>query len=357
MRVVRLQCAVAVSAVVLSSAFVLAAHADECGQFGDRPVTWIVPNSPGGGFDVEARLLAPHLARVLGTDVAIDNVTGAGGLIGAKAIRDAVADGHTIGIVNGSGLVAVSVLGEQDAPTFEQFTILGRSGTQRHVWMVSEESPLHSAKELIDRAKAGQLTFAATDLGGASFMSTVLGASLLGFEPSIVAGYRGSAELRIAVLRGDVDAISGTFELSTDMLSTHELRPLLQLSDGPISDDPLLAGVAVLGGRGGLAAAEASAAGADVPAAMVRASLVSEVTGLGRFLVAPAGLPAAVEVCLETAVAQVLADPAAQADVRTAKRTLEPLSAGEAGALARATVSRAGVLRPEIERALAKIRS
>ena len=78
---------------------------------------------------------------------------------------------------------------------------------------------------------------------------------------------------------------------------------------------------------------------------------------MGRFLVAPAGLPPAVEACLTAAVAQVFADPAAQTDVRTAKRSLEPLGAADAAELARATVSRAGVVRPEIERALAKIRS
>ena len=211
--------------------------------------------------------------------------------------------------------------------------------------------------ELIDRAKAGKLVFAATELGGASFLSIVLGASLLGFEPDIVAGYRGSAELRVAVLRGEVDAISGTFESSIDMLATHELRPILQFSDGPISDDPLLAGVPFMGGPTGMAASHASAAGGDATAAETRASLLVEITGMGRFLVAPAGLPPAVEACLTAAVAQVFADPAAQADVRTAKRSLEPLGAADAAALARATVSRAGVVRPEIERALAKIRS
>ena len=62
------------------------------------------PIRPAADSTSKSRVLAPHLARTLGTDVAVDNVSGAGGLVGAKAIRDAAADGHTIGVVNGSGL-------------------------------------------------------------------------------------------------------------------------------------------------------------------------------------------------------------------------------------------------------------
>ncbi|HET6468260.1 MAG TPA: tripartite tricarboxylate transporter substrate binding protein [Geminicoccaceae bacterium] len=344
-------------AAVVIWASALPAHADGCGGLAGRPVTWIVPFSPGGGFDVEARLLAPHLARALGTEVAVQNVTGAGGLVGAKAIRDAAPDGRTMGVVNASGLTAVAVLDEKDAPTVDEFTVLARTGTQRHVWMVRQDSPIRTADDLIARGKAGELVFAATDLGGASFLSTVLGGSLLGFEPEIVAGYRGSAELRVAVLRGDIDAISGTFESSIDMLATEELRPILQLAEAPISDDPVLAGVPVLGGPDGVAARQAAAEGGDAVAAVARASLVAEVTGMGRFLVAPAGLPTEIEACLADAVARVLADPAAQKDIQAARRTLQPLTGPEAAALAREVVGRAGTLRPDIEQALAKTRS
>jgi tripartite-type tricarboxylate transporter receptor subunit TctC len=336
---------------------VLPLRAADCSSLAGRSVTWIVPYSPGGGFDVESRLLAPHLSQVLGTDVAVQNVSGAGGLVGAKAIRNATPDGRTIGVVNGGGLAAVEVLDEAGAPTFSDFTILGRSGTQEHVWVVRQDSPIRTADELAARGKAGQLVFGVTDLGGASFLSTVLGSSVLGFEPTIVAGYRGSADVRVALLRGEVDAMSGTFESSTDMLATKELHAILQLSEAPIADDPLLEGVTVLGGAEGLAAKEAKAAGGDVAATMAAARLAAEVTGIGRFLMAPSGLPPEIEACLVQAVDQVLADPAARADIHAAHRTLQPLTGAAARALAQETVSHAGGLRPQIERALARIRS
>src|SRR4051794_3105839 len=80
---------------------VLPLGAADCSSLAGHSITWIVPYSPGGGFDVESRLLAPHLSQVLGADVAVQNVSGAGGLVGAKAIRDAAPDGRTIGVING----------------------------------------------------------------------------------------------------------------------------------------------------------------------------------------------------------------------------------------------------------------
>jgi tripartite-type tricarboxylate transporter receptor subunit TctC len=333
------------------------AHAQSCSMLAGRTITWIVPLSPGGGFDIEARVLAPHLAKAMGADVVVQNMPGAGGQIGAKAIRDATPDGTAFGVVNGSGLIAVALLDEPGAPRLEEFTILGRSGPQRHVWMVSEESPILTADEMIARAQAGDLVFGATDLGGASFLSTVLGASLLGFEPELVVGYRGSAEIRVAALRGDIDAMSGTFESSYGMLATGELRPLLQLSSVTIGDDPVLTGVPTLGGPDGLAVRHAAATGGDVAEAEALAGLAAEVTGLGRFLVAPLGLSPDVEECLAGALARVMADPATLADIRAANRDLEPLDAAEATAVARDTLERAGVFRPLVEQAIARVRS
>lgn len=151
--------------------------------------------------------------------------------------------------------------------------------------------------------------------------------------------------------------MSGSYESATGMLESKELRALLQLSDEPISENAVLDGVVPTGGPDGLVAELAKAAGQDVDAEIDRASLVAEVTGMGRMIVAPAHLPAAVEECLAGAFASVLKDPVVVGEMRTAQRSLEPLSAADAAALAQATAARAGELRPQIERALAKVRS
>src|SRR6266436_74299 len=64
--------------------------------FPSRPVTLIVPFSAGGSNDVTSRALAKATEKYLGQPIVIDNVTGAGGIIGATRAAEAKPDGYTL---------------------------------------------------------------------------------------------------------------------------------------------------------------------------------------------------------------------------------------------------------------------
>jgi tripartite-type tricarboxylate transporter receptor subunit TctC len=68
-------------------------------RYPSRPITLIVPWSPGGSTDLTARALAPALEKDLGVPVQVVNRTGGGGAIGHAAIAQARPDGYTIGII------------------------------------------------------------------------------------------------------------------------------------------------------------------------------------------------------------------------------------------------------------------
>src|SRR5262245_13889305 len=61
-----------------------------------RPVTMVVPFAAGSGSDVLARILAPRLSDVLGQQVIIENIGGAGGMIGSARAAKAAADGYQV---------------------------------------------------------------------------------------------------------------------------------------------------------------------------------------------------------------------------------------------------------------------
>lgn len=65
-------------------------------SFATRPVRVIVPYPPGGGIDVLARALAPELSQLWGQPVVVENVAGAGGIIGTEKVASAPGDGHTL---------------------------------------------------------------------------------------------------------------------------------------------------------------------------------------------------------------------------------------------------------------------
>ena len=64
----------------------------------DRPVTLIVPYSPGGGVDTMVRHLGRELQQKWGQNVLVENLPGADGLIGTRKVVDAKGDGHTLQI-------------------------------------------------------------------------------------------------------------------------------------------------------------------------------------------------------------------------------------------------------------------
>src|SRR6266576_1231592 len=72
-----------------------------------HPVTIVVPFAAGGGNDILARLIAQHMGRALGQQFVIENRTGAGGTLGARAVAKAAPDGYTL-MVGHSGVFGVA---------------------------------------------------------------------------------------------------------------------------------------------------------------------------------------------------------------------------------------------------------
>lgn len=69
-----------------------------------RPVTVVVPSSPGGGTDAYGRILAHTLTEQLKQNFVVDNKPGASGAIGATAVAKAEPDGHTLLVASNSSL-------------------------------------------------------------------------------------------------------------------------------------------------------------------------------------------------------------------------------------------------------------
>jgi tripartite-type tricarboxylate transporter receptor subunit TctC len=74
---------------------IVSAHAE---TFPSRTITIIVPYPPGGGLDMTARVMAPHMSQILGVPVIVENSGGAAGSIGVGKVARANPDGYTLSI-------------------------------------------------------------------------------------------------------------------------------------------------------------------------------------------------------------------------------------------------------------------
>jgi tripartite-type tricarboxylate transporter receptor subunit TctC len=329
----------------------------QCAALRGATITFIVTFAAGGGFDVYARLLEPYLERHIGAEVVVSNVTGAGGLIGTKAIRDAAPDGRTIGIIGAGALMTARLAEVPDVPDpAEDFHVLGRLARQGYVWVTATRSGIASVESLW-AAGRDPAVIGITDSASGIFFATAIGAHLLGIDAEFVAGYRGTSETALAAVRGEVDLTAATFESVLELIEAGDLRPILQVSDAPLDDHPALAGVPVLGGADGLAGRRAAALGRPVDETVRLANAMGEVTGAGRFIVAPKGIPEDIANCLEAGLMAAAHDPELVAAAGQARRSLDVLDAPASLALLQAAKAPAARLSTILAENIKRVRS
>ena len=333
--------------------------AEGCASLSGETIRWIVPYSPGGSYDFLSRVLENPLERELGAEIAIENRTGAGGLIGARALRDSAPDGRTLGVVNSSGLIGAALAGEQDVPSPERdFTVLGRMMLIRHVWVTRADSPYRTVEDVLAAPPERPVLFAVAGVGSTFFISAAVLSEVLGLNARFVAGHTGGKAVRLAVIRGDVDILSIGFSSILKQIESGQLRPLLQIADAPIADHPSLRGVPLLTGPEGIAAERVRRIGGDPEAAARKLDALVALLAVGRTLAAPAGLPSDLTACLRDAVARALASPAFRdAASRAGFDVSDPSSPEAAVRLVREAAAGAGILEPILKRAFQKIRS
>mgnify|MGYP003341016012 CR=1 FL=1 len=94
---------------VLLLACALAAATAHAQSYPTRTVRILVPASPGGGSDLQARLLAKRFADSMGQNFVVDNRPGASGVIGAELVARAPADGYTLLMVTNSHAINAGI--------------------------------------------------------------------------------------------------------------------------------------------------------------------------------------------------------------------------------------------------------
>jgi tripartite-type tricarboxylate transporter receptor subunit TctC len=283
-------------------------------------IRWIITGSPGGGLDVNSRLLAPFYETALGTTIALENRAGAGGRLAARMIRNAEPDGRTIGLLNGTALLVAGL--SEDFGGFhplDDFTVLGRIAVEDPVWIVRNDSRFQTIEDVLSD---GRPLVGLSEVGATSFVFASVPSDLLGIDVTYLPGYLGGQEYTLGLIRGEFDVAAVSFESVVPHVESGELVPILQLSDRPLSDHPSLATVPLLAGPEGLAARVARERGGDPEAAIERAAALGRLFRVGRLVAAPPGVAPEMARCLRDHLASVARDPAFLAAAGRVRRSI-----------------------------------
>lgn len=173
-------------------------------------IKWIIPYSPGGGYDEYARLLSPYLSKYTGARVDVLNLPGAGGMRGVNELYSSPNDGLIIGMINGSALVTSELAGITGANyKLDQFAYLGRIVADARVLVVSKQSGLNTFEDVLN-AQA-PLKIGATGLGGSTYVDVVVSKEAFNLNIEIIHGFDSSSIVRQEMLRGNIVGTWGSY--------------------------------------------------------------------------------------------------------------------------------------------------
>jgi tripartite-type tricarboxylate transporter receptor subunit TctC len=192
--------------------------------FPSRPITIVLPFSPGGLSDVVARAVAEELRRKLGVPIVIENRTGGNTIPAAVAVARAAPDGHTLGWYAGNTFVSTTYI-FPDAPyAVSDFAPVIMFYRGPMVLAVSNQVPANSITDYVAHIRrSGQpAIIGATSVGGTAYLM----ASVLGTEAGIAiepAGYRGGPDLVLALQQNSLPAAG---DIVDTFLQAHRSRNL-----------------------------------------------------------------------------------------------------------------------------------
>ena len=188
----------------LAAAAILAGSAALAEYPNDDNITFIIPYSPGGGFDTIVRSFAPALEKAMGTTVVPENIPGASGSRGGQAVARAEPDGYTIGIYNIPGLTVSEVTDRDLGFDLGEVTWIANLATEQYAIAVAKDSPIKTMDDLCNLGRPAKLSD--TGLDSTSSITSVISFDILDCPITNVTGYGGSNDTMIAVMRGEVDA-------------------------------------------------------------------------------------------------------------------------------------------------------
>jgi tripartite-type tricarboxylate transporter receptor subunit TctC len=180
-----------------------------------RPVTLVVPYAAGGPVDTVGRILASGLGEALGQQVVVENVGGAGGMVGASRVAKAEADGYTV-LLGGSAVLAINQA-IYKKPLYDgasDFTPVALFADSARVLIARKDFPATTLTEFNAYAKAngGKMQYGSAGHGSGSHVCAALLNTVNGTKIAHVA-YRGTAQ-------GMQDLVGGRIDFICEQIST-----------------------------------------------------------------------------------------------------------------------------------------
>ncbi|HEY0335788.1 MAG TPA: tripartite tricarboxylate transporter substrate binding protein [Burkholderiales bacterium] len=196
-----------------------AVAAERVADFPWKPVRIVVPFAPGGGADLNARLIGPRLAEKFGQPVVTDNRPAANGIVGGDIVAKAAPDGHTVLLATSNFAANPAMYQKLPFDIVRDFSPITLTFNSPLVVVVHPSVPAKSIQELIAYARANpnKLNYGSSGAGGPPHLAGELLKAMAKVDIAHIS-YKGIGPVLTALLGNEVQlTFSNTFVVQQHM--------------------------------------------------------------------------------------------------------------------------------------------
>jgi tripartite-type tricarboxylate transporter receptor subunit TctC len=293
----------------------------------NKPINVVVPYAPGGASDFLGRTLADGLHTRLKETVLVQNMAGAGSVVGSQHVAKAKPDGYTL-LLNHIGLSTVPVLYKNlNFDPLASFEFIGLYAEAPMLIMARKEFGPKNFAELVAYAKQNKekFTMASSGMGSSTHLCAMLFQEALGVPITIVQ-YKGAGPAVIDVRGGQVDTICDLPTTTSSAIRAGDLRAYVLTAPKRLKSLP------------------------DVPTA-AEVGMPSLNIGVWFGVYAPLGTPKPIIETLNKALRGIVEDKAVAEKLETMETVLLPVEQATPEALRAKLASQIKLWTPIIEKA------
>jgi tripartite-type tricarboxylate transporter receptor subunit TctC len=226
--------------LVVGTACLVGAAPARAQAYPTKPVTVIVPFTPGGSSDATMRAMSGKLGELLGKPLVLDNKPGANGTLGASMVARAAPDGYTL-LIGSIGTYAItpSLLKTLPYDTVKDLEPLTLAVRTPNLIVVTPSFPANTVGELIAYMKKnpGKVTFASSGIGSTDHLTSVLFWQKTGTQGTHVP-YKGGGAAITDVMAGHADVLITNLGVLSGHAKAGKLKALAVTASKRANDLP-----------------------------------------------------------------------------------------------------------------------
>jgi tripartite-type tricarboxylate transporter receptor subunit TctC len=217
--------------IAVSIALISVVNAAFAQEWPTRPVTLVVPYAAGGPVDTLGRIMAARLSELLGQQVVVENIGGAGGMTGAARVANTAPDGYTI-LLSGSAVLAQTQI-LYKKPLYNattDFTHVTLFADSARVLITRKDLPPNNLAEFVAYAKVNQAKMQYGSAGGGSgtHVCAILLDAAMGTKITHVP-YRGAALAMQDLMGGRIDYIAEQISTALPQVQAGTVKGIVTL--------------------------------------------------------------------------------------------------------------------------------